>query len=465
MQAAAQSRRAAQLPRGIFNMTPQLGAGDGDILIYKSIAALSTTGLLLVTAVDLYQQGSIYWPSFSIATALMASALLCWALARAGRREVAAAMLIGLAWTATTVYAFESGFGMHSALVFLYLPCVLYTALFFGLALAAAELGLTVAALIVMYVAEETGRLHGAAGFIETGKNFNFVLTVIFIAAGTLIVSYIYHRRIERDAASLAAEAEQRRLAMEQAQAAQVQLETANARLQALNAELAARMRQHTLESVRARRDLDLYHDAIAKDLPASLAALRAALESPDEGTEARLQQEIARMGSLAALLGALRDQSEPPLRHEPLLLSEMANHAAAALRARARYARVRFEVEPGMRAQADRELVTALFGHLLKRAAIACQAEPEPIVRIGSGSRDGRALYYVSDNGPALDEKAREHLFRPFSRTARPEDTVDIGIVSSRRIAERHGGELFVESEPGRGTTYFFTLAPDATA
>jgi len=170
-------------------------------------------------------------------------------------------------------------------------------------------------------------------------------------------------------------------------------------------------------------------------------------------------------MGSLVAVLSALRDQSEPPLRHEPLLLSEMAHAVAAALRARRRYARVRFDIDPGMRAQADREQVAALLGHLLKRAAIACQAEPEPQVHVGSGSRDGRPVFFVTDNGPALDEAAREHLFRPFSRVARPEDTVDIGIVSSRRIAERHGGELFVESDPGSGTTYFFTLAPDTLA
>lgn len=465
MQATTQPPRTAQLPRGIFNMTSRLGASGGDILIYKSVAALSAAALLLFSGDSLYLRGAVYWPHLSVAAALLASALGCWFLSRIGRREVAAALLIGLTWTATTIYAFETGYGIHGAVVFLYLPCVLYTALFFGIAPAAAELGLTVAALIVMYIAEETGRLAGAAGFVQTGSNFNFVVTVIFIAAGTLIVSFVYHRRIERDAAQIAAESEQRRMAMEQAQAAQVQLETANASLQALNAELAARMRQHTLESVRARRDLDLYHDAIVKDLPASLAALRDALAAPDEGTEARLRTEIARMGSLVTVLSALRDQSDPPLRHEPLLLSEMAHRVAAALRARERFARVRFDIDPGMRAQADREQVAALLGHLLKRAANACQAEPEPHVHVGSGSRDGRSVFFVTDNGPALDDDAREHLFRPFSRSARADDTVDIGIVSSRRIAERHGGELFVESAHGHGTTYFFTLAPDALA
>src|SRR5512135_1772620 len=213
MQATTQPPRTAQLPRGIFNMTSRLGASGGDILIYKSVAALSAAALLLFSGDSLYLRGAIYWPHLSVAAALLASALGCWFLSRIGRREVAAALLIGLTWTATTIYAFETGYGIHGAVVFLYLPCVLYTALFFGIAPAAAELGLTVAALIVMYIAEETGRLAGAAGFVRTGSNFNFVVTVIFIAAGTLIVSFVYHRRIERDAAQIAAESEQRRMA------------------------------------------------------------------------------------------------------------------------------------------------------------------------------------------------------------------------------------------------------------
>ena len=302
---------------------------------------------------------------------------------------------------------------------------------------------------------------HGAAQFARFGTNFNFLLGVVLTTAGTLVVSVIYHRRIERDSQLAADEAERRRLAMEQAQTAQAQLETANARLQALNGELTARGRQHALESVRARRDLDLYHDALVKDLPASIAALRAALAEPDDDTAARLQKEIARMGSLVAVLGALRGQAEPPLRYEPLLLSEIAHAIANGLRARGRYARVRFDIDPGMRAQADREQVTALLGHLVKRAASACLAEPEPLVHIGSGSRDGRPVFFVSDNGPGMDGAERDHLFRPFGQGARPEDTVDIGIVSARRIAERHGGELLVETAPGRGATYFFTLAP----
>jgi len=457
MQAAAQARQAAHSPRGILRIATPLGALGGDILVYKSIAVLAAIALPAIAIANWMLRSTVSWPQLAISAALLASALTCWALARTGRRDIAGALLIGLLWSATTIYAFQSGYGMHSAVVFIYLPCVLYTALFFGLTIACAELALTVVALVVMYVAEEAGRLGGAAQFSRQGTNFNFLLGVILTSAGTLIVSVIYHRRIEHDARRLAAESDQRRLAMEQAQLAQAQLETSNARLQAANGELAARSRQHALETVRARRDLDLCHDVLGKDIPASVGAMRAALAAPDEGTEARLRREITHIESVAGALCGLRSRAEPELRREPLALTPLAQDITRAMRER--YARVRFDVDPNLKASGDRTLMRELLGHLVKRAASACVNEPDALVHVGSGSRDGRVVFFVSDNGPHMDEAARERLFRPFDRAGTQEDTVDIGIVSARRIAERHGGELFVESAPARGTAYFFTL------
>ena len=71
--------------------------------------------------------------------------------------------------------------------------------------------------------------------------------------------------------------------------------------------------------------------------------------------------------------------------------------------------------------------------------------------------------MFFVRDNGPGMKSSQRDKLFRPFerngTRNGSQDDTVDIGIVSARRIVERHGGELVIESQPGEGTTIFFSL------
>ena len=68
---------------------------------------------------------------------------------------------------------------------------------------------------------------------------------------------------------------------------------------------------------------------------------------------------------------------------------------------------------------------------------------------------------FSVTDNGIGIPEADREAVFEPFRRlpTAHEIDGTGIGLAVVRRIVERHGGRVRVESEPGRGSTFFFTL------
>ena len=171
------------------------------------------------------------------------------------------------------------------------------------------------------------------------------------------------------------------------------------------------------------------------------------------------MQREIGRMESVVGALAELGRHGEPPLQRLPIELSELVREVTGQLRAGGRFARVRFECDAGLQAMGDRQLVAALLRHLVKRAAAACQAEAEPPVRVGGGSIDGRPVYRARQRA-GMDPARRDKLLRPFGRGAAEDDTVDIGIVSARRIAERHGGELFIDSAPGKGTTCYFSLA-----
>ncbi len=459
MTAGSQTQQASQFPSGIVREVTPLSMWGGDTLIYKSIIALSAIALPVIASVNIYLRGTPSWPQLGAAGAIFLGTLLCYILARSGRRDIAATLLIGVLWLTTTIYAFNSGYGMHSAAVFVYLPCVLYTSLFFGLTIASVELALTIAVLVMMYLAEERGHLGGASAFITHGTNFNFLVGVIITSIGTLAVGMVYHRRVEREAARVVAEAEQRRLAMESAQDAQAQLQTAHAKLQQLNEELSARDRFRDLEMARAKRDIDLFHDVVSKDFPASLRALREAIANPDEHTEIRLQRELGRMEAVVGALEELGRHGQPALQRTRVDLFTLAQEEVRQLRAVRELANVRFDIDAGLHAEGDKRLLAALLRHLVKRAAHACRAEPGPRVHLGSGSLDGRAGFFIHDNGPGMDAARREKLFRPFDRNDAQDDTVDIGIVSARRIVERHGGELIIDSLPGKGTTIFFFL------
>jgi signal transduction histidine kinase len=68
-----------------------------------------------------------------------------------------------------------------------------------------------------------------------------------------------------------------------------------------------------------------------------------------------------------------------------------------------------------------------------------------------------------VQDQGPGIQPKDRERLFQDFARlSARPtggEKSTGLGLSITRRVIEAHGGEIGVDSEPGSGSTFWFTL------
>lgn len=73
---------------------------------------------------------------------------------------------------------------------------------------------------------------------------------------------------------------------------------------------------------------------------------------------------------------------------------------------------------------------------------------------------------YYVRDNGIGIEADVRERIFEIFRRIHGPEEFgggVGAGLTIVRRIVERHGGSIWVDSEFGRGSTFYFTLGPEA--
>jgi two-component system sensor histidine kinase/response regulator len=83
------------------------------------------------------------------------------------------------------------------------------------------------------------------------------------------------------------------------------------------------------------------------------------------------------------------------------------------------------------------------------------------PIVELGTARRpDGMIMFWVRDNGQGLALEAQANLFTPFSQ-AGPIHTPGhgLGLWIARRIVEKLGGEVGVETEIGRGSLFFFTL------
>jgi PAS domain S-box-containing protein len=103
------------------------------------------------------------------------------------------------------------------------------------------------------------------------------------------------------------------------------------------------------------------------------------------------------------------------------------------------------------------------VFQNLISNAVKYHGAEP-PRVAINAERGNGEWRFSVIDNGIGIDSQYKEQIFGVFKRlhTASEFSGTGIGLAICQRIIERRGGRLWVESEPGKGSTFFFTL-PDA--
>lgn len=416
---------------------PALSVWSGDTLLFRLVFLVASVTLAAVASLSYLLHEHVAWPQVAVVGAVVALSGACATVAKRGRTDIAGAILVGGMWCATTIYCIKSDYGLHSAAVFMYMPCMLYTALYFGIWIASAELALTLATLLLMYFAEEGGRLGGAKAFAATGSNLLYLIGVTATGVGTLIAGAIYLRRIRLEAERVVDEAARRHSAMEAAQLAQAQVETAHARLTVLNGELQARHSMHADAMARARTELGALHLALAKDLPAALRA--------GDGAGERLAAQLEEIAVAATV----------PLRLAAVDLSEIAEAAIDVVQGE--FPGVTFSVQPGMRAHADRALAEALLAHLVRRAARACRAEPGSGVRVGTASHEGAAMFFVRDNGPALDAAARERLLQPFGRDG-SNAAPDTSVACALAIVARHGGELRIDA--GAGTTVMFSLA-----
>lgn len=107
-----------------------------------------------------------------------------------------------------------------------------------------------------------------------------------------------------------------------------------------------------------------------------------------------------------------------------------------------------------------DRQRLTEVLQNLLDNAAKYMGDQPNPQIEIGcSGEEDGKAVLCVKDNGMGIAPEYHERVFGLFNKLDSSSDGTGVGLALVKKIIEVHEGRIWVESEMGKGSTFYFTL------
>ena len=107
-----------------------------------------------------------------------------------------------------------------------------------------------------------------------------------------------------------------------------------------------------------------------------------------------------------------------------------------------------------------DRQRLTEVLQNLLDNAAKYMGDQTDPRIEIGQQGEEGdKPIFYIKDNGIGIAPEFHERIFGLFNKLDAQSDGTGIGLALVKRIVEIHGGRIWVESEVGKGATFYFTL------
>lgn len=176
-----------------------------------------------------------------------------------------------------------------------------------------------------------------------------------------------------------------------------------------------------------------------------------------------RICQGARRMDQLIDKLLELSRVGRSHLRLEEFDLSVLAEEIAARFKEEFPGRAIGFSIQKKLRTKADRAYVSMLLSNLVDNAVKFTQGKDEVLIEIGSERAPGeeKTVYFVKDNGVGFDMGYAEKLFSPFQHLHSPDEYpgLGVGLVTSARIVDKHGGKIWAKAEPGQGACFYFTL------
>lgn len=267
-----------------------------------------------------------------------------------------------------------------------------------------------------------------------------------------------------------------------------VEIQRARDALDAMNAGLENKVRDRTFELTRANEEIQRFAYIVSHDLRAPLVnimgytseleragqvidrAIAAAekVRKVDPGVIAAVREDVpeaigfirASTGKMDRLINAILKLSREGRRNlvpESLDMTALARGAADNVRHQAEASDSEIVIEPLPPLESDRLSMEQILGNLIDNAVKYLDpSRPGRIVVSGQETGDGWAVYRIMDNGRGISDRDHERIFELFRRSGKQDRAGEgLGLAFVRNSVRRLGGDITVESELGKGSTF----------
>jgi PAS domain S-box-containing protein len=230
-------------------------------------------------------------------------------------------------------------------------------------------------------------------------------------------------------------------------------------------------LQSYATELQRSNQELQQFAYVVSHDLQEPLRMISSYLQLLQRRYRGRLDAEAdefigyavdgaARMGNLIRGLLAWSRVTTQGEAFQPVDCQAVVGSVLENLKLAIEESAAVITCEPLPTVRADATQLGQLFQNLIGNA-IKFRAGSAPRIAITAARRDAEWQFSIRDNGIGIEPQHAERIFGVFQRlhTQEAYPGTGIGLAICKRIVERHGGRIWVESEPGQGAAFYFTL------
>lgn len=247
---------------------------------------------------------------------------------------------------------------------------------------------------------------------------------------------------------------------------------TARSRIQRELETMNARLKSMATELERSNEELEEFARIASHDLSApitstrwlvDLLATRHAGQLNDDGKKIvhQITQGLERMANLVKGVLAHATVGRTPIGStEEVSADEAFDSAVENLRKHIETSSAQITRESLPQVRIDIQALAQLFQNLLSNAIKYRRPEAAPIIRVSASRQDSQWLFAVKDNGIGIEPEWFERIFQAMQRRyGREISGSGIGLATCKKIVTRAGGRIWVESQAGTGSTFYFTV------